>query len=188
MTLIVARQDGQNIAIVSDTKLTYPDHEIKQRKTDPSEGVIKTVIIGKNQCIAFAGEIDFAESALKSIGSMATDEQIIDVLKYYHILSENRTEFLYCTGNPVLIYEFKNNKFGLVPNCYLGDKNAFEIFQAYMMDKLPSKNQQEDYGKRQVDDRENTSSPVLEIKDFYLSIVPSIPSSILSKMMDLWIM
>jgi len=184
MSIVVARQDGNEIAIMSDTKLTYPNHEIKSQKTNPSEGIIKTVILSPNQCISFAGVVEFAEAALKEVGYSGTDEQIIEILTHHHKQSNFETEFLYCTGSPPLIYQIKENEIGPVKNCYLGEKAAFEIFQAFMFGHQSRKIDAHANVQQTIQELNNSRESKIEIKDFFLSVSPSISSTILSKMMS----
>jgi hypothetical protein len=183
MSLIVARQDGNQILIVSDTKLTYPDHEIKDQKTNPSEGIIKTIILSDNQCISFAGEVVYAEQALKEIGYENESDQIIRILTYYHKLSNYNTEFLYCMGYPPLLFQIKENQYSSVTNSYLGDKTAFEVFQRFMHDAIP----QESSPNTSVPNLETSTSQVNEgarlfFENFNLSITTSTATKNITKM------
>jgi hypothetical protein len=183
MSLVVARQDGTQLAIVSDTKLTYPYHEVKSLKTRPEEGIIKTVILSDNQCISFAGDMDSAEAAFKEIGYTGTDEQIIEVLTRYHKQSSYKTEFLYCTGSPLSIYKFKDNDCRAVHSCWLGDKAAFEVFQSFIQGTPPKKDK-EKHKKHIPKSKKNPApTPRIEILNFNVSITASITSPYLSKML-----
>jgi tetratricopeptide (TPR) repeat protein len=134
MSLVVVRKFENQLSIVSDTKLSYAYHEIKNQKTNPSEGVIKTVILRPDVTISFAGEIEAAENALSEISTNTSVEKIIDILKFYHKQSNFKTEFLLCFASPeVSIYKFKNNQYGIVESSWIGDSKAFNEFQSNMM-------------------------------------------------------
>jgi len=96
MSLIVARKFEDQLCIVSDTKLTHPNHEVKGLKTKPSDGVVKTVIINTRVCISFAGDIDDAELALKHINPDDSIDRVIETLTFYHKKSAYKTEFILC--------------------------------------------------------------------------------------------
>jgi hypothetical protein len=86
MSLIVARKDGSSLAVVSDTKLTYPD-ETRTQKTNPADGIVKTIILNSNLCISFAGEIDIAEKAFRNFGNITSMENVLDLLARYHTIA-----------------------------------------------------------------------------------------------------
>ena len=182
MSLIVARKEGDRLAIVSDTKLTYPYHEVKAQKTHPSDGVLKTVILDGNTTISYAGEISYAEDALKEIGTNITVDNIIEILNTYHKLSEYKTEFLYCTGSPSLLYKFKNNECGEVHSCYLGDSKAFRLFQGFMMDMLPKKPKPKSKKKNNKDRPQSSGGLSIEFEEFRLTMTTGIDSPLFLKM------
>jgi hypothetical protein len=134
MSLIVARKEGSQIAIVSDTKLTYPHHEIKGQKENPTEGAIKTIILTDDLCVSFAGEIEYAENAFMEIGERKNIDEVIGILHRYHNISNQKTEFLVCSGNPEsLIHKIKNGESKEVNSSWIGDSVAFNSFQASML-------------------------------------------------------
>ncbi|SRR6266542_6581371 len=134
MSLIVARKQGNQLAIVSDTKLTYPNEDIKGQKNNPSEGVIKTVIINPNLCVSFAGDIDYAEKAIKELNNNHSIEETIKILEKYHNRSDYKTEFLVCAGKPSpIIHKIKVNESKDVHSSWIGDIKAFSSFQENLM-------------------------------------------------------
>jgi len=65
MSLIVAKKEGGNIYIVSDTKLTNPENLNRVEMVAPEEfSAIKIIIINPHISIAFAGEISYAKDAI----------------------------------------------------------------------------------------------------------------------------
>lgn len=147
MSLIVARKEGNQLAIVSDTKLTYPNHEVKGQKENPRDGVIKSIILTNNLCVSFAGEIDYAENAFTEIGERGNIDEVIDILYRHHIISNQKIEFLVCCGMPTpLIHKIKNGESKEVNSSWIGDSAAFNSFQASMMGtkkpkEIPKKSQ-----------------------------------------------
>lgn len=139
MSLIVTRIDADRVYVVCDTKLTYPNHEIKRGKANPSEGSIKAIIINPNLCIAFAGEMDFAVLAIAEIDSSCTFEEAKEILFKYHQLSNSKTDFIVCKGIPKPeICEIKNNKVATVPFSWIGNSDAYNVYQsAYLSPEQP---------------------------------------------------
>jgi hypothetical protein len=134
MSLIVARKEGNQIAIVSDTKLTYPNHEIKGQKESPKEGILKTIILSTNLCVSFAGEIEHAENALREIENNCNFNEVVEILYKYHKISNHQTEFLVCSANPnPIIHKIKDNESKEVQTSWIGDRDAFNSFQESMM-------------------------------------------------------
>ncbi len=136
MSLIVARKDSKGLYIVSDTKLTSPDNwEFSERqKNNPKEGAIKTVIIGNQYCISFAGNIDYADQVLQKINITHNTADIIQMLLKQHNLSEQATDFIFCVGiSDPLIYEIKNGSVAPVISSWIGSQAAFNKFQTCML-------------------------------------------------------
>lgn len=138
MSLIVARKDGNKLCVVSDTKLTYPNHETKRLKTSPIDGIVKTIILHDNLCVSFAGEIEQAELAFKAIKNSTDINVILQTLEKFHKLSFEKTEFLFCIGKPqLIIYEIKNGTANETNIAWIGDKKAFDIFQKNILTAAP---------------------------------------------------
>jgi len=136
MSLIVVRKNITNIYIVSDTKLTCPDdiEFSKRQKIDPKEGVIKTIIINEFSCISFAGNIEYADAALKETGLETDTDNILSILLCYNKKSAGTTNFIFCTGQPYpLIFEIRNSEVRNVNSSWIGSKRGFEKFQSIML-------------------------------------------------------
>lgn len=132
MSLIVARKSGSLIHVVSDTKLTYPEEKFPNKSlAAPLDGVIKTTILNPQICIAFAGEYEAAEEAIKICRRY--DIMISDIKE--HLLTVNKvtdgkTEFILCVGFPEYsIYEIKSMKITQCLSAWIGSSSAFNIFQ-----------------------------------------------------------
>jgi len=179
MSLIVARRDENLLSIVSDTKLTHPDHEVKGLKTKASDGVIKTIIVNPDVCVSFAGEIDAAKKALMEIQADCTIDIVIEILKRYHIQSKYQTEFILCFSKPqLIIYKFKNNEYGPVVSAWIGDQKAFSRFQEYMNGNAkPSKKEK----KRHQSPLPKPGGPKVFFKEMNLTMEVSV-SKYISKM------
>lgn len=188
MSLIVARRFENQLCITSDTKLYHPYHETKKLKSNPKEGTIKTVILTDNICISFAGEVDFAEAALKELGNEILVNRVIDSLKKYHELSRFKTEFLlYHNGTTPVIYKFKNNEYGPVQTSWIGDIRAFNLFQELIQGvKKKKKKKSKEKSKENKQNLPAGLQPSIIIEQMNLSIEQSSPDifSKMSKSMD----
>lgn len=143
MSLVVVMKEGNKVCIVSDTQLTYPDQESKRHKTSPGQGGIKTVVIAKDIAVSFAGDIKFADQALHSIGSITDFDKILSILNEFHQKSQHETEFVLTKGqldSPPLIYKISNGICSIEDFVWLGDYEAFNLFQSYRLNKSPSIN------------------------------------------------
>lgn len=181
MSLIVARKDGRKIGIVSDTKLTYPNHETKNLKTSPIDGVVKTVILNENLCVSFAGEIEPAELALKEINISTDTNSILHLLEKFHHFSKGETEFIFCIGKPDLtIYEIKNGIVQETNQSWIGDKAVFENFQKSIL-AHPTKEQRQEKVETPLQNSK-TNQPTITITEMNLTFEVSQNSSILSKL------
>lgn len=131
MTLVVARKSGNQLAIVSDTKLS--DYQDALRlKQNPKDGAIKSVIINDNLCVCFSGKIDFAFEALKSIQNDASLNDAIPILLEFHQKSKWDTSFIACEGYPIpKIVFIETGECEETENAWIGDKKAYELFQQY---------------------------------------------------------
>ena len=132
MSLIVARKNGPHIHIVSDTKLSFPEEKFPEKKlAAPSDGVIKTTILNSQVCIAFAGEYEAAEEAIKVCRQY---DFLVSNIKE-HLLGVNKstsgkTEFIVCIGFPeYAIYAIKNLQISKADFAWIGSQTAFSIFQ-----------------------------------------------------------
>ena len=134
MSLIVAKQVGNNILVVSDTKLSDSRLEKKYivSNDNPKDGVLKAVIISEKICVCFAGKREDARDAYKKINPKQTVSEILETLLYYNRLFSGSTDFILCSNIDVpCIYEIKNGNIIPTSNAWIGDHNAFEKFQNY---------------------------------------------------------
>jgi len=139
MSLIVARKIGNDIHFYGDTKLTYPENEFpNQLLASPKESVIKICIINEQLCIAFAGEVEAAEQAIKycryrhDLTSHEIKEYLLNIVQQLN----NKTEFILGIGFPHFsIYEIKNSIARESPSAWIGSQNGFNIFQENALDK-----------------------------------------------------
>jgi hypothetical protein len=181
MSLIIARRDGPKIFLVSDTKLTdsptLPDPsrlDRAQMVSDPRDGVIKITILGKQLAIAFAGESDTANEAIKACRTLRID-QIIALLKENNIATMGGVEFIVAIGYPHFrLIEIKDGQVNLdQEQCWIGSKDGFSLFQETMFIlRKNDKEKKQDY-TTQARDALNTvmeSSKVPEVNGFIITV------------------
>lgn len=137
MSLIIARKDESKIYIVSDTKLTSPTGQVfnKGQQVSAGETVIKTTIINPYSCISFAGNVSFAEAALKSVSGNESVQEITSKLLANHISSDIAVEYIYTVieNSTPLLFEVKAGACTQVENAWIGSQPAFARFQAYIL-------------------------------------------------------
>jgi len=132
MSLVVARKDGSDIYVVSDTKLTNPDNLNRAELTAPDEfSAIKTAIINPYISISFAGEVPDAKKSIAVCRKLDYKiGEIINHLLETNIKSGNATEFILCINlPPFFIYEIKNSKCQSTSSAWIGDIAGFNEFQ-----------------------------------------------------------
>jgi hypothetical protein len=144
MSLIVARKFGNQLSIVSDTKLTYNNVGASISLDSPFEGVIKSVIFNDNLCVSFAGELtEVIDAGIDQIAAWTSIEigKVIEFLTGIHNVSEQKTDFIIATGKPLpLIYEIKKGNCGFVDVAWIGDQTAFNRFQESFLGGAGNKN------------------------------------------------
>ena len=132
MSLIVAKKFNERVFVISDTKLTYNEEE----KNIITSGTIKTIIIGKEVNLSFAGYICYAEDLLKWIEinkNKINLHDLISALKIVNVKSCYQTEFILCIGGIEIkhteIIQIKDGKISDVESAWIGSYEAFRKFQ-----------------------------------------------------------
>jgi hypothetical protein len=131
MSLVVAKQIGNNILVVSDTKLSEKNLDKKYfvQNENPRNGVLKAVIINEKVCICFAGGNEYARDAFLKIHSGQTISQILDVLLNSHLSSKGGVDFILCANvESPCIYEVKDNSIKPTNSSWIGDYDAYKKF------------------------------------------------------------
>lgn len=132
MSLIVARKFKGHIFVVSDTKLTYPDKE----KNTPEHGLIKSINVTPNISISFAGDISYAEEALKQIQLSTDINHISEIILNTHCDSNQKTDFIIAVvGNDEpSIFVFRKGEKTKTETAWIGSSDGFDCFQKYFHD------------------------------------------------------
>lgn len=127
MSLIVARKYNDNLIILSDTKLTYRYEE----KNSPKDGTIKTIILSSNKAVCYAGDVHFAELALKEIAEDLDVSRIESILMKYHHESEQATDFILAFSEEnIVLVEIKNGISQITDNSWIGSIGGFNQYQS----------------------------------------------------------
>lgn len=130
MTLVVARIYNENIYIESDSKVT----DDRLVRSDPLCGLLKTLILHPFICISFAGNVTFAELALKKFFEYKIEDvnTLLRMLLDTNIESGNATDFIIATINGRVPRLFKVSDGEVtkdIGNAWIGDQEGFEIYQ-----------------------------------------------------------
>ena len=157
MSLIVARQVGDSIFLISDTKLTSKNDDRLSSSLD--EHILKTVIINPQLVFAFAGNVDDAEDVLRRISLISNKSEIEAVIYSAHLSSlqdgEFKLECILAFGNPIFqLIEFKSGVQNNVSNTWIGSQEGFELFQKFYHD-----------GVTIVEKKESDKVPVIVNRD-----------------------
>ncbi|HEY9117661.1 MAG TPA: hypothetical protein VIN11_07530 [Roseivirga sp.] len=131
MTLVVGRvlADGK-ILIKSDSKIT----DLTSVKNEPLCGALKSLILHPNVSVSFAGNVTYAEEALKLFYEQRIDglKRLLDLLLIIHNKSNNGTDFVVATleNNKSIFYKVSNFKIESSNSSFwIGDSDAFSEYQ-----------------------------------------------------------
>jgi len=117
---------NDKIITVSDTKLTYEHLD----RNNPKDGTIKSIIITPQISVSYAGDIHFAELALKGIGTNSDVDFIKRTLLSFHISSDLNTDFILSKGGKTpCLYVFKNGEMTKATIDWIGSSEGFNRFQ-----------------------------------------------------------
>ena len=98
MSLVVARKIGNEIYIVSDTKLT---DLLRHEKIPPDQGTIKSIILKPDLTICFAGNVPLAAEAIRSADLSLDLAEIRS-----HFLNAHKASLPEVTGGEIAPVEF----------------------------------------------------------------------------------
>jgi hypothetical protein len=131
MSLIVTRIIGDEIRVVSNTKITNYSaiHET------PLDGLLKCVVVSPTCCVCFAGNVGLAQATLRPI---LDSDNLDGVYVTEHLLLEHRagnseTDFIVALTDPQpTVYRIVAGKIEAAsPSTWIGDQAAFATDQAH---------------------------------------------------------
>jgi hypothetical protein len=129
LTLVVARVFSEKIVVYADTKVSDPTNT----RRSPLRGVLKVIILNPHLAVAYAGVVDYAEAAIKSllyIESMPV-EHVLSVLREASEASNRQVDFIVASlqGGPAL-YKVSDGEISRnLSSAWLGNHAAFELYQ-----------------------------------------------------------
>ncbi|MBI3129246.1 MAG: tetratricopeptide repeat protein [Candidatus Tectomicrobia bacterium] len=141
MSLVVAKKTNKFFCIVGDSQLTLTN----ATHQNPLQGILKSVILSSNLCVSFAGNLHFAEEAIRTIPSIekSTLQTVIDHFLRWHEKSTeahaSTTDFILAIGEPhFCLIAIKDARANNVETTWIGNQDAFSEFQEYMQtEKFP---------------------------------------------------
>jgi hypothetical protein len=130
VSLVVARQIGHEIRIVSDTKISDP-HLLHRT---PVDGGLKCIVLSATCCVSFAGNVRVAELALAPLirGASTTRREITSHLLMKHRESGRRADFVVAVTDEGTCIDrvadgcLEEN----LTTAWIGDPEAFAVYQA----------------------------------------------------------
>lgn len=142
MSFIYARKFENALFIFSDTKITFANDDTRYFSKKAFDlvkryGAIKSYIISREFCIAYAGQLMYASKLLQQIDHLSIDD-LKELALSIHIESCMKTteENDYSTDfiigyidKDTHLYQIKNRTCSEVQNSYLGSYEAFNYFQ-----------------------------------------------------------
>ena len=135
MTLVVAKKVDNNLIMVGDTKLTY-EHIDRNR---PSDGTVKIIKLSQTIALAYAGNPDFAEDALKEIGASTDISFVESVLLKHHVENNGATDFILAIGaESATLTVIKNLEVNECENAWIGSASGFRSFQMSFLSYEPA--------------------------------------------------
>lgn len=139
MTLVVARQRGRAIHIVSDTQLTDVG---AQAPLAPFAGTVKSLILHPNFCLSFAGAVACAEKAFKTFlqaGELCLDPNYaIEHFSEAHSEAGQITDFILAFGpDDGRLVQIKGGRTEPVESAWIGDPIAFSLYQRAFHEHTP---------------------------------------------------
>ena len=138
MTLVVARSNGREIRLISDTQLV----DYYSRTLSPLEGGLKCVVTSPSCCVSYAGNSAVAESILSPVvGNPHWDRETI----LRHVLDADPSVLseldliVACTGERCTIDKISGGNVdeGLSV-AWVGDRDAFSAYQEGYHKERPS--------------------------------------------------
>lgn len=138
MSLIYAFKTSFGVRIISDTKLSVDDNDKNKLMKRLSEedcnnairyGVIKTVIYKPTITISAAGVLEHFNELLEilKIDNVEDKKEVLKYAEDIHNKYNEDTDFIVTIKND--IYEIKNKCYQSVVSAWIGDSQAFSIFQ-----------------------------------------------------------
>lgn len=131
MTLVVCKNINGNIRFESDTRIW---NELAQKKEQPLAGKLKTIILRRDLCIAYAGNAELAQRAIMEIGSWAGTAPLSTVIETLCDSSKSGVDYIVgslISPAPRITRVNSGGAEDVESTAWIGDHMAFERFQEY---------------------------------------------------------
>ena len=146
MTLVVARKTGNEIRMMSDARILYPD----QLSNSPLKGALKLVATN-DVCIGYAGNYHAALDSIRNIRKrhLLDYGEVIEALFNTHLESNGDVDFIVATYTPTLkLIKISNGSVELdLEVAWVGDPDAFSEYQSLYHSATPPKSEFENKEK-----------------------------------------
>jgi len=146
MSLVYAKRiSASEMYFIADTKFTFSttnvNKAVRHSKTEEYIGGLKLVVLHGGLIVAFAGNVHFAEKAIKGIYSKNIDlwdiQDVSEYLSAIAVESENSTDFLvgHYGENEVGLTKIVGDRISEEQVSWIGDSDGFNLFQENMLNQ-----------------------------------------------------
>ena len=147
MTLVIVQKTDNGILTLSDTKLSFAD----AHSENPYFGALKSLIVCPQIAFHFAGNVHWAEEALKkmhdSFRNLSHEDfaDVVDMLLSVHTKSVQATDFILANSQSGAICKVFGGESLDCERAYIGDPDAYRSFSKYL--EIELQNETCDQGK-----------------------------------------
>lgn len=138
MTLVIAQKTDNGILSLSDTKLSFA----YAHSENPYFGALKSLIVSPQITFHFAGNVHWAEEALKemhdSFRNLSHDDfaDVVDMLLSVHTKSVEETDFILANSQSGAICKISGGESLDCERAYIGDTDAYRSFSEFLAIEL----------------------------------------------------
>lgn len=135
MTLVVAKIEGERIAIAADTMVTAHDKPLPVQ-----EGTIKSCMLPGNICVSFCNSPDTAGRAFRAYAiKYPTGTDFSNTLNFFEESSkETGNDYLVAFASPAKLIKIKDGERikSISTMQWIGDQAAYSLFREYAAGKI----------------------------------------------------
>jgi hypothetical protein len=130
MTLVVARIQGDRIAIASDTRISKGEIPLPV-----DQGVIKTCIINRRICVAFSNSPELAERDILAFADNTKAQSgFAEAISFFERASKDSgNDYIVAFARPPRLVKIANGERvgGISKTMWIGDEDAYHAFREY---------------------------------------------------------
>jgi hypothetical protein len=132
MTLVIGRATNSQVILLSDTRQTDPRQT--RGKQSVMTGTLKTTFLPGGVAIAFTGNIDIAQEAIRSLPSNGTQLSFRDTLNHLEACTrDNENEYLVGFAGPKRLFRVHAGQSEDRRKVWIGDLEGHERFEKGVM-------------------------------------------------------